>query len=272
MRVLPPFDYIKVSSITDAVSYFTSHPNSIFYAGGNALIPTFKRTFKSPSLLIDLKGIAELYPITYEDGLLKIGSMSNYEAIIDHPLVQKHCPSLVSVCQQIADCHIRRRATIGGALVDNDFACDIAAACLGLNAILVTNQRQLSMDEWLQPGPKTALNPGEILTSIHFNCSNIIRASYEKKTKQSSHYPIVGVFIACMPDQLVRVAITATTRNTYRDKTIETLLSRSFDESSVDQWEVDKSMLIDDHHGKSDYRAHLLKILVKQCLRLVRDV
>ena len=68
------FDYVRASSITDAIGHAKGDPDgSKFIAGGHTLLPTLKLRLASPSRLIDIGGIADLRGIEIGDSSIRIG-------------------------------------------------------------------------------------------------------------------------------------------------------------------------------------------------------
>ncbi|MDQ1721426.1 MAG: aerobic carbon-monoxide dehydrogenase medium subunit, partial [Pseudonocardiales bacterium] len=56
-----PFDYVKPSSIAEAVqAYATAGEHAKILAGGQSLLPILRLRLAYPELVIDLGGIAEL--------------------------------------------------------------------------------------------------------------------------------------------------------------------------------------------------------------------
>ena len=54
------FDYVKASSIQEAISLKEIGDDSKFLAGGHSLIPTMKLRLSTPQKLIDISGLDEL--------------------------------------------------------------------------------------------------------------------------------------------------------------------------------------------------------------------
>ena len=58
------FDYVKASSIEEAISLKGSSDDSNFLAGGHSLIPAMKLRLSTPQKLIDISGLDELKNIS----------------------------------------------------------------------------------------------------------------------------------------------------------------------------------------------------------------
>ena len=68
----------------------------------------------------------------------------------------------------IGDPAVRNRGTIGGSIANNDPAADYPAAVVALNATVRTNKREIAADDFFTGLFETALEPGEIVTSVRF--------------------------------------------------------------------------------------------------------
>ena len=89
---------------------------------------------------------------------------------------------------------MRHRGTIGGTLANNDPSACYPAAVLALGATITTDRRSIAADEFFQGMFTTALEPGEIITSVSFPIP--AKAAYEKFRNPASRYAMVGVFVA----------------------------------------------------------------------------
>ena len=82
--------------------------------------------------------------------------------------MKKAIPALAALAGMIGDRQVRDMGTIGGSLANNDPAADYPAAALGLGATITTNKRKIAADEFFKGMFETALQPGEIITSVSF--------------------------------------------------------------------------------------------------------
>src|SRR5690606_18167236 len=108
------FDYQRPSTVSEAAALLTDGAKLL--AGGQTLIPTMKQRLASPSLVVDLGGVAELRGIDRAGDRLEIGAMTTHAAIAESPVVASAIPGLCQVAEGIGDPHVRNRGTIGGSL------------------------------------------------------------------------------------------------------------------------------------------------------------
>jgi aerobic carbon-monoxide dehydrogenase medium subunit len=260
-----PFKYLRPSSIDAAASALVGGDgDSRALAGGMTLIPSIKHGLIAPSTLVDLRGISALKRIELEQDLVVIGAMSTHHEVASSPLVQRHLPALAKLAGGIGDVQVRHRGTIGGSMANNDPAADYPAACLALEATIVTSTRELRAAEFFTGFFATALRDGELIVAVRFPAP--ANGHYAKFASQASRYATVGVFVAQTMDG-VRVAVTgAGQQGVLRVPTLEAALSRSFDPDGLPEHGISERDLLSDLHASSAYRSHLINVMTRRAV------
>ncbi len=123
--------YHRPSSVDEAAALFAKGSDAKYLAGGHTLLPVMKQRLASPS------DVAESGP------------------------AQTAIPALAHLASLIGDPAVRHRGTIGGSIANNDPAADYPAAVLALGAIVKTNKRSISADDFFKGLFTTALADGE---------------------------------------------------------------------------------------------------------------
>ena len=160
---------------------------------------------------------------------------------------------------------VRNMGTIGGSVANNDPAADYPAAVLGLGATINTNKRKIAADQFFKGMYETALEPGEIITSISFPVPK--RAGYVKFKNPASRYAIVGVFVG-EGGSGVRVAVTGAGPSVFRVPEMEKALSvEVLARTRSASIKVPASGLNSDIHASSEYRAHLVTVMAKRAVQ-----
>jgi carbon-monoxide dehydrogenase medium subunit len=257
------FIYHRPNSLAEAAKILGASADGRLVAGGMTLIPTLKQRLAQPSDLIDLGGIAELKGIKREGNNLAIGALTLHSDIADSAEVKKSIPALAHLASIIGDPAVRNRGTIGGSIANADPAADYPAAVLALGATIATDKRKIAADGFFKALFETALEPGEILTSISFPIPE--KAGYDKFPNPASRYAIVGVFVAKTSGG-VRVAVTGAGPSAFRVKSFEDALAKNFAPSALDGLTVPAAGLNSDIHASAEYRAHLVGIIAKRAV------
>jgi aerobic carbon-monoxide dehydrogenase medium subunit len=154
--------------------------------------------------------------------------------------------------------------TLGGSLANSDPAADYPAAVLGLGATITTNKRKIEADKFFKALYETALEPGELITSVAFPAPK--RAAYMKFKNPASRFAIVGVFVADFGGGKVRVAVTGAGACAFRQADMEQALAAKFAPDAVANIKVKPDGLNNDLHASPEYRAHLITVMAKRAV------
>ena len=258
------FNYVKPASVADAAAALSGAAEGALLAGGQTLLPTMKARLASPSDLVDLSGIAELKGISVGGGNVTIGAMTRHQDVANSADVQGAIPALAKLAGGIGDQAVRNRGTMGGSVANNDPAADYPAAVLGLGATVTTNSRSIVADDFFTGLFDTALNEGEIITSISFPVPE--KAAYVKFPNPASRYAMVGVFVAKTAGG-VRVAVTgAGNGGVFRIAAYESALAANFSASAIADGAVSAGDMNSDLHADSEYRAHLVAVMTRRAV------
>ncbi len=259
-----PTKYHKPASVEDAVAALTSGDEASVLAGGQTLLATMKQHLAAPSDLIDIRGIDGMVGVSLSGGLLSIGAATTHAEVASNADVQKMCPALAELASGIGDPAVRHMGTIGGSVANNDPAADYPAALLALGATVVTNKREISADDFFDGLFSTALEDGEIITSV--SIAQPTKAAYAKFAQPASLFALVGVFVADGPAG-VRVAVTGAGDNgVFRHSGLEAALLTNWSAGAVDGVSVSSDGLMSDLYGAADYRANLIKVMAKKAI------
>jgi carbon-monoxide dehydrogenase medium subunit len=257
------FTYHRPSSLAEAAKILGASADGKLVAGGMTLIPTLKQRLAQPSDVIDLGGIAELKGIKREGNNLVIGALTLHSDVADSAEVKKSIPALAHLASLIGDPAVRNRGTIGGSIANADPAADYPAAVLALGATLATDKRKIPAHGFFKALFETALEAGEILTSISFPIPE--KAGYDKFPNPASCYAVVGVFVAKTSGG-VRVAVTGAGPSVFRVKSFEDALAKNFAAPALDGLSVPAAGLNSDIHASAEYRAHLVGVIAKRAV------
>lgn len=261
---MPSLDYVRPSSLEAAMATLRAHPDASVLAGGMTLLPTIKQRLASPTMLIDLNGIAALDTVTVEESHVEIGALARHADVAGSAALAEALPALAELAGGIGDPQVRNRGTIGGALANADPAADYPAAVLALNATIRTTERTLAADEFFTGLFETALEPGELIASVRF--ARPRRAAYAKFANPASGYAVVGVFVAAFAGG-VRVAVTGAGPCVFRLTEAESRLAADFSPEAVVDITLDPADLNADIHAEAAYRAHLVGVMLRRAVR-----
>jgi len=260
------FDYHRPTSLHDAARLLAERDEAKLLAGGQTLIPTLKQRLAQPSDLIDLGALVELKGIQEQEDGLTVGALTTHHQVHVSPVVRQAIPALAELAGLIGDPQVRNRGTLGGSVANNDPAADYPAAILALGATIHTDRRAIAGEDFFTGLFETALEPGEIVTAVHFPRAD--RAKYVKFRNPASRYAIVGVFVARSGGG-TRVAVTGAASCVYRWTQAEQALAAGLSADALDGLTVDPADMNADLHASAEYRAHLVKVMAKRAIAAI---
>jgi len=168
--LLREVEYVKPSSVAEALSMLAANDGARALAGGQTLINVMKARAASPDVLVDLNGLDELKGIELAaDGTLSIGPMTTYSELMRSAEARAR-PILGEVCAQIADVQVRNRGTIGGNLCSNDPTNHLPPLMAAVGAELTISgeggERTVPASDFFLGVYMTAVRQAELLTRI----------------------------------------------------------------------------------------------------------
>lgn len=234
-----------------------------FLAGGQTLIPVLKQRLAMPSTLVDLNKVEGLSGIKTKGDVIEIGAMARHADVAANEDVQKAIPALALLAGGIGDPHVRNRGTIGGSIANNDPAADYPCAVLGLGATVVTDRREIEADLFFPGMLETALNEGELITSVRFPVPE--RSGYLKLPHPATRFALVGVMVAKF-GSMIRVAVTGAGPCVFRVPEMEQALTEKFVPEQIKDGLVEADDLNNDIHASREYRAHLVGVMARRAV------
>jgi len=258
-----PFRFARANSVDEAEKLFAASDDAKFLSGGMTLIPTMKLRLATPEDVIDLNTIPDLAFVRRNGDTLEIGARTRHADVAQSSEAQSALPALANLASVIGDPSVRHRGTLGGSIANNDPAADYPSAIVALNARIKTSQREIAGDIFFTGMFVTALEEGEIITSAVFQIPS--RAGYSKFPNPASRYAVVGVFVADFGDT-VRVAVTGAAPCVFRQKEMESALSKDFTPAAVKSVKISPEGLNSDLHASAEYRAHLINVMAARAV------
>lgn len=170
---MQPFDYILPRDHAEASALLlASNGATRPLQGGTDFLIRARGGFIKPARVVDLKRLPGMQEIGLSaEGWLMIGAACTMNQVATHPLAQAGYDLLVQACNSVASYQLRNRATIGGNCCNASPAADAAPALYCLDAVAETygpaGQRRIPIADFFVGPGRTALQPGEFLTSIH---------------------------------------------------------------------------------------------------------
>src|SRR5215831_15827154 len=162
------FKYHRPATVRQAANLLIKNEDAKVIAGGHTLVPVMKQRLASPPHLVDISHVEGLDTIEMKGRSLVIGATAKHASVANSPIVGEAIPALAELAGLIGDPAVRHKGTIGGSLANNDPTADYPAACLALDATIVTNKRKIKADDFFKGLFETALETDEVITRVQF--------------------------------------------------------------------------------------------------------
>ena len=162
MQIPAPFDYVRATSVDNALELLSRHgPESRVVAGGHSLLPMMKLRLSRPEWLIDINDLYELDFILRDGDKLRIGALTRHTTLLESDEIAALFPIVRDAEAVIADPIVRNRGTIGGSLCQADPAEDLSTVCdvLGAEAVIRGTGRRAHPGDGRLP-PRTLRDGG----------------------------------------------------------------------------------------------------------------
>jgi aerobic carbon-monoxide dehydrogenase medium subunit len=276
---LPPFDLHRAGSVEEAVSLLERYgEDAAVYCGGTELLLLLKLGFASYGHLVDIKPIQELSGVTVENGTLVVGSTVTHRALERSPLVNDRLPELAAMERRVANLRVRSVGTLGGNLCFSDPHSDPATFLLALDAEVECRggpggARRLPLSEFVLGPYQTALRSPELLAAVRIPVPPAgARIVHEKLSFHERPAATVTVALRQAAGELddVRIAVGSVGVRPVRAAEAEARLAGT--EAAMGavldaaaDLAASAAQPVDDSNGSADYKANLVRVLVKRC-------
>ena len=255
--------YQRPTSIKQAETAFQEGDEARYLAGGMTLLPTMRQRLVAPDRLIDLASL-ELCHIEDQGSVIKIGAMTTHHEIASSEVIKAKIGGFAMLAGGIGDRQVRHRGTIGGSVANNDPAACYPAGLLGLNAVIQTNHRQIAAQDYFVDLFETALEEGELITSIILPVPQ--KSAYFKAPNPASRYALAGVF-AALVDDVPHIAVTgAGEQGVFRWHEAEAALATSWIKEALSDVSLSEEGLLSDIHATASFRAHLVRQMAQKAV------
>ncbi|MFN8445666.1 MAG: xanthine dehydrogenase family protein subunit M [Caldilineaceae bacterium] len=271
------FDYARAGSVEEAIS-LGSADGAKFVAGGHSLIPAMKLRLSTPSTLVDIGRLSGLKGISRNGNSVRVGALTTHAACAasgDLPKVWSEAAGL------IGDPQVRNRGTVGGNIAHADPASDLPTVLTALRANVniqgAGGSRSVSADDFFVDLFTTALQEGEIITSVDVSAEGNRGSAYVKLFNPASRYAIVGVAVqvevAGGVCKSASVAIGGCTNKATRASGVEAaLVGKTLDDATINAAAAAIASDLGDEvngdmHASAEYRKAVAPGLVAQAIK-----
>jgi carbon-monoxide dehydrogenase medium subunit len=278
---LPPFEYACPTTINEAVALLASHDGEAKpLAGGQSLVPMLAFRVASPSLLVDLRKLAELRQIKIADDGVTLGAMVRWRDVLDDARLRKAHPLLVAAVEHVAHYQIRNRGTVGGSIAHADPAAEmpgIVVTCEAKIAVVgKAGARVIDAANFFQGPLMTALKPDEIITEIRLPAwPTKRRFGFQEFARRRGDFALAAAMLFYDEEggkaRNAHVGAIGVADRPLRLPAVEQVINgNKIDEAIIAKAEAAASASVDpddDIHASGAYRKALVGVMVERALK-----
>lgn len=275
------FEYVRATSVAEAVQFLQENEDAKLVAGGHSLLPAMKLRLSDPAMLVDISRIAELKTIS-ANGSLVIGALATHAQVAGSPQVQQYCPPLAQAAGHVGDLQVRNFGTLGGNLAHADPASDPPTVVLACDGIIHVHgaggKRTIKAADFFVDLFTTALEPGDIVIGVELPNLGEKKAAYAKLSHPASRYAVVGICVVLTMNgatcQSASIAVGGAVNHPLRAAAAEKALAgTTLDDAALNaaaeaiQHDLPDDMLMDDVSYPGIYRKAMAGVYLKRAVK-----
>lgn len=278
---LPPFDYACPATLPEAIQLLASHDDAKAIAGGQSLVPMLAFRLAQPSLLVDLRKLADLRGIRISDQGVTLGAMVRWRDIEDDARLETAHPLLKAAIAHVAHYQIRNRGTVGGSIAHADPAAEmpgIAVTCDAEIAVVgKSGARVIPASDFFEGALTTALTSDEIIVEIRLPAWPAGRRwGFQEFARRRGDFAMAAAAVFYDQDERgkarnVHVGVIGVGDRPLRLTAVEEVLNgQSIDEATIAKADAATSAAVDpqdDIHASAAYRRSLVGTMVERALK-----
>jgi carbon-monoxide dehydrogenase medium subunit len=278
---LPPFDYACPTTLPEAIALLASHDDAKPIAGGQSLVPMLAFRLAQPTLLVDLRKLADLRGIRISDAGVTLGAMVRWRDIEDDERLETAHPLLKAAIAHVAHYQIRNRGTVGGSIAHADPAAEMPGIAITCDAEIAvvgkSGAHVIQAADFFQGALTTALTPDEIIVEIRLPAWPAGRRwGFQEFARRRGDFAMAAAAVFYDQDERgkarnAHVGVIGVGDRPLRLTAVEDVLNgQSIDEATIAKADAATSAAVDpqdDIHASAAYRRSLVGTMVERALK-----
>jgi aerobic carbon-monoxide dehydrogenase medium subunit len=278
---LPPFDYACPTTLPEAIELLASHDDAKAIAGGQSLVPMLAFRLAQPSLLVDLRKLADLRGIRISDAGVTLGAMVRWRDIEDDERLETAHPLLKAAISHVAHYQIRNRGTVGGSIAHADPAAEMPGIAMTCDAEIAvvgkSGAHVIQAADFFQGALTTALTTDEIIVEIRLPAWPAGRRwGFQEFARRRGDFAMAAAAVFYDQDERgkarnAHVGVIGVGDRPLRLTAVEDVLNgQIIDEATIAKADAATSAAVDpqdDIHASAAYRRSLVGTMVERALK-----
>ena len=257
----PAFDYVRPTSLDEALDALAGGGEAKVLAGGQSLVPALSMRLLRPTLLVDINRVPGLDDVATEGGALRVG------ATVRQADLRLHAhPALAAVLPHVGHTVTRNRGTVCGSIAHADAAAELPLALVALGGSAVAasprGRREIHAESLFLGPYTTALAPDEVVVETLWPMPGVGDGfAFDELAQRAGDYALCMAAARVRADE-VRVVVGSVTPL----PTVVEVDPERPGESAAEQVEPWGSM-----HASPDYLRQLVRVIVDRVVSRARE-
>jgi aerobic carbon-monoxide dehydrogenase medium subunit len=278
---LPPFEYACPTMLPEAVQLLAARDDAKPLAGGQSLVPMLAFRLLAPTLLVDLRKLADLRGIAITEDGVRLGALTRWRDIEDDAQLATAHPLLKAAIAHVAHYQIRNRGTVGGSLAHADPAAEMPGIALTCEAQIAvvgkSGPRLIEAADFFTGALSTALAADEIIVEVRLPpWPRGRRWGFQEFARRRGDFAMAAAAVFYDEDARGRainahIGVIGVADRPLRLPAVEALLNgQTLDAATITQAETATAAAVDppeDIHASAPYRRALAGTMVERALR-----
>jgi carbon-monoxide dehydrogenase medium subunit len=279
---LPPFEYACPTTLPEAVQLLASRDGDAkAIAGGQSLMPMLAFRLAHPTLLVDLRKLADLRGLRISEKGVTLGALTRWREIEDDERLDTAHPLLKAAIAHVAHYQIRNRGTVGGSIAHADPAAEmpgIAVTCDAEIAVVgKSGAHAIAAADFFEGALTTALTPDEIIVEVRLPAwPKGRRWGFQEFARRRGDFAMAGAAVFYDQDASgkavnAHVGVIGVGDRPQRLPSVEAVLNgQMIDETTIAKAEAATHAAVDpqsDIHASAAYRRALAGTMVERALK-----
>jgi 2-furoyl-CoA dehydrogenase FAD binding subunit len=193
-----PFEFVRPTSLADALEVLAANPDAKVLAGGQSLVPLLSMRLAAPSMLVDINAISELAYVRSDPDGVRVGALARHAEVAADPDAEGVQPLLALALRQVAHPTIRNRGTTVGSIVHADGSAEVPVVLCLLNGRLTvassSGRRDIAAADLFLGPMESSLKHDEIAVEAFFPALEPgAGVSFGEVARRNGDYALCGV-------------------------------------------------------------------------------
>ena len=259
-------ELLRPRSVSEALRMLRNDGSLTPLAGATDLYVAVNFGTLSATRFLDLWNLDPLRRITLRDGILHIGALATYTALIRSRLVRARLPMLVSAAREVGGLQIQNRGTLGGNVANGSPAGDTLPVLAAVEAVVVLRsvdgERKIPFVEFYTGYRKSTRRVDELI--VGFEIPPVEGRQWFRKVGTRAAQAISKVVMAAVRGSSARIALGSVAPTVIRLRRVEQALAEGASIDDATRLVEDDIRPIDDLRSTAAYRRDVAANLIRR--------